>query len=213
VKLLVAFSLLAGVALGQSPGKVITFNQSDAEHCKIVVAHGKPLLRSTYEGTTVAIGMPLNRSNGDFSIFISVSRSGDGAIEVNPKDFYGVFSDKDQTRFRFFDTAAALEMAHPADAGVPFSSANVRIEAPPTKPVPVGGKGSLGDGDVGNAPPSSLAGTNSPDLYFRKGKVKPGSAITGWVTLRQPSAAKLEVHPTDMLGEVDIPVNGVLFRF
>ncbi len=207
------FSLLAGAALGQSPVKVVTFNQSDTEHCKIVVAHGKPLLQSTYEGTSVAIGMPLNRKNGDFSVFIRVSRSGDGVIEVNPKDFYGVFSDKAQTRFRFFDTAAALEMAHPEDAAVPFSSANVRIEAPPTKPVPVGGKGSLGGDDIGSAPPSSLAGSNSPDLYFRKGKVKPGSAIAGWVTLRQAGSARMEVHPTDMLGEIDIPVHGVVFRF
>jgi hypothetical protein len=207
------FSLFAGVALGQAPGKVVTFNQADAEHCKIIVAHGKPLLLSTYEGTSVAIGMPLNRKNGDFSVFISVSRSGEGAIEVNPKDFYGVFSDKNQTRFRFFDSAAAIEMAHPEVAAVPFSSANVQMEAPPTKLAPVGGKGSLGDGDVGNAPPSSLEASNSPDIYLRKGRVKPGSTIAGWVTLRQPGAARLEVHPTDMLGEVDVPVNGVLFRF
>ncbi len=213
MRLFVVFSLLAGVALGQAPGKVVTFNQSDTEHCKIVVAHGKPLLRSTFEGTSVAIGMPLNRNNGDFSVFISVSRSGDGAIEVNPKNFYGVFSDKNQTQFRYFDSAAAIEMAHPQGDDVPFSSATVHMEAPPTKPVPVGGKGSLGDGDVGYTPPSSQAGSNSPDIYFRKGKVKPGSAITGWVTLRRPGAAKLEIHPTDMLGEIDIPVNGVVFRF
>lgn len=213
MKLLVVFSLLAGVALGQAPGKMITFNQSDTEHCKIVAAHGKPLLRSTYEGTSVAIGMPLNRKNGDFSVFISVTRSGDSAIEVNPKDFYGVFSDKDQTRFRFFDSAAAIEMAHSEGAPVPFSSATVHMEAPPTKPVPVGGKGSLGDDDNGYAPPSSLAGANSPDIYLRKGKLKPGSTIAGWVTLRRPGASKLEVHPTDMLGEIDIPINGVLFRF
>ncbi len=124
-----------------------------------------------------------------------------------------MFSDKNQTRFRFFDTAAALEMAHPEVADVPFSSATVHMEAPPTKPAPVGGKGSLGDGDIGNAPPSSLAVSNSPDIYLRKGKVKPGSTIAGWVTLRPPGAARLEVHPADMLGEIDIPVNGVLFRF
>ncbi len=211
MKLLVVFSLLAGVALGQAPGKMVTFNQSDTEHCKIVAAHGKPLLRSTYEGTSVAIGMPLNRNNGDFSVFISISRSGDGAIEVNPKDFYGVFSDKDQTRFRFFDSAAAIEMAHQQGAPIPFSSANVNLEAPPTKLAPVGGKGSLGDNDVGYAPPSPQA--SSPDIYLRKGTVKPGSTIAGWVTLRRPSASKLEVHPTDMLGEIDIPINGVMFRF
>ena len=49
--------------------------------------------------------------------------------------------------------------------------------------------------------------------YLRKGKVKPGSGIAGWITLRKPSGGTLEVCPTDMLDEVDLPVNGVLFRF
>ena len=49
--------------------------------------------------------------------------------------------------------------------------------------------------------------------FFHKGKVKPGPGLAGWVTLRKPSGAKLEVRPTDMLDEIDIPVNGILFRF
>jgi hypothetical protein len=36
--------------------------------------------------------------------------------------------------------------------------------------------------------------------YLRKGKVKPGTGIAGWITLRKPSGGKLEVRPTDMLG-------------
>jgi hypothetical protein len=31
--------------------------------------------------------------------------------------------------------------------------------------------------------------------------------------LRQPKGANLDVHPADMLDEIDIPINGVLFRF
>ena len=48
------------MAFGQSPGKIITFNRADTEHCKVISAGGKPLLQSTYEGTTVAIALPLN---------------------------------------------------------------------------------------------------------------------------------------------------------
>ena len=49
-----------------------------------------------------------------------------------------------------------------------------------------------------------------PGSYLPKGKVKPGA---GWTTLRKPSRGKLEVNLPDMLDEVDIPVNGVFFRF
>ncbi len=49
--------------------------------------------------------------------------------------------------------------------------------------------------------------------YLRNLKVKPGVGVAGWITLRQPKRAKLEVRPIDMLDEVDIPVNGVLFLF
>jgi len=75
------------MAFGQSPGKIITFNRADTEHCKVIGAGGKPLLQSTYEGTTVAIALPINRGNGDFSIFVAVSRAGSGTIQVDPKDF------------------------------------------------------------------------------------------------------------------------------
>ena len=52
-----------------------------------------------------------------------------------------------------------------------------------------------------------------PSTYLRKSKVKQGNMAVGWVTLRQTKDANLEVHPNDMLDEIDIPVNGVVFRF
>jgi hypothetical protein len=37
--------------------------------------------------------------------------------------------------------------------------------------------------------------------------------VVGWVTLRPAKGTQLEVRQSDMLDEVDIPVDGVVFRF
>lgn len=211
MKFLVLFLILAGTAFGQAPGKIITFSQADTEHCKVVVVRGKPLLQSTYEGTTVSIAMPLNRGNGDFSIFVAVSRAGSGAVEADPKDFYGLFSDQDHTRFRFYDKASEIALARAPVETPSIPSASTKIDPPAIRPGSEGGGPTSGSGPGDDAPREG-----TPDMsvmYFRKGKIKPGSGIAGWITLRQPNGGKLEVHSTDMLGEVDIPVNGILFRF
>ena len=47
VKLLSALlisAIFAGMAFAQAPGKIVTFNRADTEHCKVIVASGKPLL-------------------------------------------------------------------------------------------------------------------------------------------------------------------------
>ena len=36
MKILTAFLISAGLAYGQAPGKIITFNKADTEHCKVV---------------------------------------------------------------------------------------------------------------------------------------------------------------------------------
>lgn len=213
MKLLVAVSICAGMAFGQTPGKIVTFNRADTEHCKVVVASGKPLLQSTYEGTTVAIALPVNRGNGDFSIFARISRAAGGTVQVNPKEFYGVFSDKDHTRFQFYDKAAEFALAQESGANPSLSAANPKYD-PSTVRRESGQTGNPANrGDQGNGGPPLAEGPDISGLFFRKGTIKPGTGMAGWITLRQPKGHKLEVHPTDMLDEIDIPVNGVLFRF
>jgi len=101
-------AIFAGMAFAQAPGKIVTFNRADTEHCKVIVASGKPLLQSTYDGTSVAIAMPINRANSDFSVFVSISRAQHGTIQVDPQSFYAVYSDKDHTRFQFYDKASEI---------------------------------------------------------------------------------------------------------
>ena len=129
MKILTVFLISAGLAYGQVPGKIITFNKADTEHCKVVAVKGMPLLQSTYDGVTVAIAMPMNRGNGDFSIFVAVSQTGAQPFRVNPKDFYGLFSDQNHTRFAFHDKAAEMDEAgHPPDANGGMSAESAQVD-------------------------------------------------------------------------------------
>lgn len=205
--------LLPSFALGQTSEKIITFDRANTKHCKVAVVGGKPLLESTFEGTTVAIGMPVNRGDGEFAIFVVVSRIDPGAIQVTPKGFYGLFSDSSHTRFAFADEAAELPTVGPQSSYLENLSGNgqagahalaVSIVSPPLR---VGRSG---------VPPmlnSSAPGRPTPAVYLRHGKVKQGATIFGWIIFRQPKTAKTQIHPTDMLDEIDIPVNGMRYRF
>ena len=77
---LLASPLLLSAAFAQSPDgqRIVTFNRADAEHCKVITVSDQPMLATTYEGTTVAITMPQNWNNGEFSVFITVAQVGPG---------------------------------------------------------------------------------------------------------------------------------------
>ena len=207
------FPIFAGISFAQAPGKVITFNRADTEHCKVIVVGGKPLLQSTYDGTSVAIAMPINRADGDFSVFVSISRAQHGTIQVDPQSFYAVYSDRDHTRFQFYDKASEIESAARTQGGnTQISASNSQIDPGSMRPGAVQGGPPPGGGSEVGGPPM-MDGPNVSSAYLFKSKVKSGSGVDGWITLRQPKGANLNVHPADMLDEIDIPINGVLFRF
>lgn len=211
VKSLLLSLLLTTAALAQTPDKTVTFRQTDTQHCRVINVSGKPLLQSTYNGVSVAIAMPINKGNGDFLIFIAVSEVDGEPIQVDPGDFYARFSDKDHTRFTFADVSSQLPVQGPqSDTGM--SASNAQIDPGSIRPGAVG-PGGPPSGSAPSGPAGSGPATAGSSAYLRKAKVKPGSGIAGWVTLRQPKGAKLEVRPTDMLDEIDIPVHGILFRF
>lgn len=219
--------LLMATALAQAPDKMITFNSADTQHCRVISAHGKPLLESTYNGITVAVALPVNRGNGEFLIFVAITRTGARAVEEDPKEFYGLYPDSAHTRFIFFDEAAqsAWHAGGPGGDADTFD-ANSQMNPGLIRPVQPAGRTSRSARGSGAAPPDDArdaasppapgapgAGPASAAVYLRRSKIKPGRTIAGWVALRQVKGANLQVHPTDMLGEVDIPVNGTVFRF
>lgn len=211
MRLLIASFLVSVVASGQTPPKMITFNQADKEHCKVVQADGKPLLESTYEGTSVAIAMPVNRGDGEFLIFVAVAQDAPGSVEVNPKEIYGIFSDSAHTRFAFYDKASE---PHGPTGDSSMSADRAGIDPGSLRPGAQLGGRPPGAGPEGpDAPGGPTGGAAAPAAYLRKHKIKQGEKIAGWVALRPAKGTSVDVHATDMLDEVNIPVNGIVFRF
>ncbi len=249
VKPLVCFLLLSAAAIAQTAEnpKVITFSRADTEHCKVIVVSGKPLLETTYNGTTVAITAPQNWRNGEFSVFVAVAQIGAGETQINPKEISALYTDPGHTRFRWFDKAHDLDTQATIRAAGPGQPGG----GPPGGPDGPGGppgSGSSGDSRSADPPPThpeamrqmdTNAGTRSqeearqlqarteagngsalpqldlahPPPFLRHTAVKQGSNASGYVFFRGPKGAKVEVTPNGMLDEIDIPVNGVIFRF
>lgn len=215
MKFLTVSLFICASALAQPAAKVVTFNRADTEHCKVVVIGGKPLLESTYDGTSVAIALPVNRGNGEFLIFVAVSRAASGAVQVDPKDIYGLYPDTAHSRFTFSDKGSETGWqaeGQTADPG--FSASKAQIDPGSLRP----GQVTAGGPPMGGSPPGA-PGDGGPEgapaqaTYLKKSKVKQGDKMAGWIALRQAKEPRVEVHATDMLDEIDVPVNGVVFRF
>jgi hypothetical protein len=240
--LLLALPMLA--AAQTSSPKVITFNRADTEHCRVLVANGKPLLASTYNGTTVAVSLPDNWANGEYSIFVMVSQKGEGSVEVNPKEIYALFSDPAHTRFSWFDkkhdldTLASLRSQGMGQPGPPSggpggfggSNGDSSGAAPPmTHPeaMSIGGPGETNQTTKSEAESRNMemrnAGVSAPQrpqldpahppVFLKHTSVKTGSQATGYVFVRKPKGFAQEITSNSLLGEIDIPVGGVVFRF
>ncbi len=51
------------------------------------------------------------------------------------------------------------------------------------------------------------------ELYLRRTTLRQGSSAEGFVYFRKPKESKLNIGSQALLFEIDIPVNGVVFRF
>jgi hypothetical protein len=225
MKILISSVLLSVAALAQNPpeDKIITFSRANSAQCRVIAVAGKPLLESSYGGISVAVGMPESRGNGEFAVYVSISAS-DGTAHVVPKDFSALFSDPGHTRFPFFDKAAETQSHLPAQGPEPGMSAGtnqidssmMRGGPPRSAAAGLSESGTL-KGD--NPPPSASQappGAQAPEavpVFLQATKLKKGSRAAGLVYFRKPKGSNLQVSPTDMLDEIDIRVDGVLFRF
>jgi hypothetical protein len=233
MKHLVLFLLLSAAALAQTAEgpKIVTFSRADTEHCKVVVVSGKPLLQTTYNGTTVAITVPQNWRNGEFSVFVAVAQVAAGEAQINPKEIYAIYADPDHTRFRWFDkahdldTLATLRAAGPG--GLTGSIGDSKSAAPPPNhPEAMGqmdpnasarsqeeARQLQARNGAGNASALPQLDPAHPPPFLRRATVKQGSNASGYVFIRKPKDSKVVVTPDGMLDEIDIPINGIIFRF
>jgi hypothetical protein len=273
------FLLLTSIsAVGQVSDKVkaVTFDRADAQHCRVVIIEGRPMLQTVYGGTSVAVGLPVSTGGLDFRVFVVVREVGPGKAlqhfrscslqkprskvafsprkcrprccqnvnmwienaRVEPKEFSALYSDPAHTRFWFYDKAAEVDrrtvrQGTQESAIVAASSqGDSGMPGVPPAPDPVDDKDRqaraqrMRDEDP-NAPAreqeeareekqsKSLSGsTMTPDqLYLRRSTLRQGSFTEGFVYFRKPKGSKLNVGSRDLLFEIDIPVNGVVFRF
>jgi hypothetical protein len=237
----IVFLLVASISgLGQVPDKVkeITFDRADAEHCKVVTIEGRPMLQTLYGGTSVAVGLPMSTGNQDFRVFVVVRQTGPGPARVNPKEFSALYSDAAHTRFSFYDKAAEVDKRkvrrETQESGIVAASSQGDSSLPGAVPTP----GAVDDVDRQarmqrmtnedlNAPAreqeetheekqgQSLPGATvtADELYLRQSTLRQGSSAEGFVYFRKPRGSKLNIGSQDLLFEIDIPVNGVVFRF
>jgi hypothetical protein len=235
VKLVLSYLLLSVAALAQTHDadtKIVTFNRADSEHCKVVVSNGKPLLETTYNGTTVAMTMPQNWGNGEFSVYLVLAQVGPGESQVNPKEITAIYPDPDHTRFRWFDkghdldTQAGILSSGPGPSGASSLGDSRSTSPPPNHPeqAPMvnaspntaseeeARQAQLSNGATGASTRPKLDRVHPP-AFLKHATVKQGSSVSGYVFLRKPKGSKVEATPNAMLDEIDIPVNGVIFRF
>jgi hypothetical protein len=87
------------LAFAQSPIRptTITFNRFDSEHCRVQKSDDRLLMETEYQGTSVAVGLPENRGNGEFAVYVLVRQIATGTAKVNRKDFIARLSDRDHT--------------------------------------------------------------------------------------------------------------------
>ena len=64
-----------------------------------------------------------------------------------------------------------------------------------------------------SAPQRPQLDPSHPPVFLKHTTVKAGSQASGYVFLRKPKGFAQEITANSMLGEIDIPVNGVVFRF
>jgi hypothetical protein len=224
---------LAGMAAAaQAQGNVIACDGADAVLCKATVIEGRPMRELVHDGTSVAVGKPVATVEGDYRVFVRVSRVGPGKAEIRPKHFSGFSSDTAHTRLAFYDKAAeinqriretnraqqahddALDNAPRGTGSTQAMGANkaAKLGLRKTNPNDVASKQDEASGSHGGA---QQAGTivTPEELYLIQSTLRQGDFAEGIVYFKKPKRSKVHGGLSDQLDEIDIPVNGAVFRF
>lgn len=222
---------------GQAPEKTkaIPFDGADNDHCRTAMIEGRLMRETAYGGTSVAVGEPVGTADGYFRVFVVVRQVGPGKAEVKPKQFSVLDSDAANTRFSFYDKAAEVNQrrreeirelqrggtdvlgtpSRPGSSGPPQNPGSSkaaklgRLRKP--NPNEIAGKDDVAERDE---KPSRAGTTVSPEqLYLMRSTLHAGDSAEGFVYFKKPRRSKVHVGLNDPLHEIDIPVNGVVFRF
>jgi len=215
-------------AAAQAPKNVIVCNPADAERCKATIIEGRPMRELVHEGTSIAVGKPVATAEGDFRVFVRVRQVGPGKAVVRPKYFSGLYSDAAHTQFAFYDKAAEINQriseanrAQQTDGGDELDASRHGFGSAPSvgssKAAKLGMRKTdrndvAGTGSRGSAPQAGTIVTPE-ELYLSQSTLRRGDFSEGFVYFKKPRRSKVHVGLSDPLYEIDIPVNGVVFRF
>jgi len=218
--------------------KTIAFDRADAEHCHVVMIEGRPMLQTSYGGTSVAVGLPVSVGSQDFRIFVVVQQAGPGRAQVKPKEFSALYSDPAHTRFGYYDKAAEVAprrespeqrepeiitaslQADPGTQGLPPTpgpEADIDRQARSKRISAEDPTGATRDQEQAReeqqrkSAPGSVV--TARELYLHRCTLRRGHSAEGFVYFRKPKSSKLTIGAGDLLFEVDIRVNGIIFRF
>jgi hypothetical protein len=240
MKGLVILLLTSISVVGQVSGNVksIEFDRADVEHCRVVTIEGEPMLQTVYGGISVAVGLPVKVGDLDFRVFVVVQQTGPGKAQVKPQEFSALYSDPAHTRFGFYDKAAEVDkhrvVQQTQEPGIdPASSqGDLGRQGAPSTTGPEADMDRqarlqrMKNEDL-NAPAreqqaaseekrsKSYPGTalTLEQLYLHRSTLRQGNAAEGFVYFRKPKGSTLHIGSQNLLFEIDIPVNGVVFRF
>ena len=217
----------------QAPKNVIICDPAGAEQCKATIVEAKPMRELVHDGTSVAVGKPVATAEGNYRVFVRVSQVGPGKAEVKPKYFSGLYSDSAHTRFAFYDKGAEInqrirenDQAQQTDRGDGLDTLRRGPGSAPTMGTSRAAKLGLRKTDpnevagrqyeaTGSRPSAPEAGTivTPEELYLSQTTLRQGDFAEGFVYFRKPRRSKVHVGLSDPLHEIDIPVNGIVFRF
>jgi hypothetical protein len=215
----------------QAPRNVIACDPGDAEQCKTTIVEGRPMRAMVHEGTSVAVGMPVATDEGNYRVFIRVTQVGPGKAEVRPKHFSGLYSDSEHTRFAFYDKGAEISQRLREANRTQQADGDDALDTPRrgTGSAQSMGRSKAAKLGMRKTDPTQVAagqdaatGSHAPgvgtivtpeELYLGQTTLRPGDFAEGFVYFKKPRRLKVHMSINDPLYEIDIPVNGVVFRF
>ncbi len=222
--------VLSYAAAAQAPSNVVACDAANTQQCKTTTIEGRPMRALVHEGTSIAVGTPVVTGEGDYRVFVRVSRVGPGKTDLKPKHFSGLSSDPAQTRLAFYDKAAEIQerireadRAQQADdtSGTPRrpgsatsmgASKAAKLGLRKTDPNEVAGRKLEAANSKSSGTQPGVTVTPE-ELYLTQCTLRQGDFAEGFVYFKKPRRSKGNAGQSDPLHEIDIPVDGVVFQF
>lgn len=179
--------------------------------------------------TVVKIDDPVNRGHGEFSVDLTVAQFDSGMAEVIPEDFSALFSDAAHTRLVFANRDQEID--HHAKksmwAGVLLAGMAGAAAAQPQTATVNNSDGTSSTITYTDPVAQQRANEQAAETghairqraidakvgLLHRNTVEPGQSVSGTVFFKRVKGSNVKIGSKDRLFAVDIPINGVVFRF